>query len=118
MCYILKWRYQPRLGDPDRDTLVRAMRAEGIPLVDGYARLLHELPIFARRIAFGRDGAPAPVSQRAALLRHGNMPPLGRNQSAVPLVHPCAPAERPERYGRCREGVWKGSENMSLENQG
>ncbi len=56
-------------GDPDRDTLVRAMRAEGIPLVDGYARLLHELPIFARRIAFGPAWRPvrAPVSQRAAL---------------------------------------------------
>jgi perosamine synthetase len=58
VCYILKWRYRPRAGDPDRDTLVRAMRAEGIPLVDGYARLLHELPIFARRIAFGAHGAP------------------------------------------------------------
>jgi perosamine synthetase len=58
VCYILKWRYQPRVGDPDRDTLVRAMRDEGIPLVAGYTRLLHELPIFARRIAFGHAGAP------------------------------------------------------------
>jgi dTDP-4-amino-4,6-dideoxygalactose transaminase len=58
VCYILKWRYRPRDGDPDRATLVRAMGAEGIPLVAGYARLLHQLPIFARRIAFGARGAP------------------------------------------------------------
>src|SRR5207237_116482 len=57
-CFILKWRYRPRAGDPDRATLVRAMQAEGIPLVAGYARLLHELPIFACRIAFGAGGAP------------------------------------------------------------
>lgn len=28
VCYVLKWRYQPRAGDPDRAALVRAMRAE------------------------------------------------------------------------------------------
>ena len=71
VCYILKWRYQPRPGDPDRDTLVRAMRAEGIPLVDGYARLLHELPIFARRIAFGRAGAPFAPPYHSGPLSYG-----------------------------------------------
>jgi perosamine synthetase len=58
VCYVLKWRYQPRAGDPDRAGLVRAMHAEGIPLVEGYPRLLHELPVFARRIAHGPNGAP------------------------------------------------------------
>jgi perosamine synthetase len=58
VCYILKWRYQPRAGDPDRASLMRSMQAEGIPLVEGYARLLHELPIFDRRIAYGPSGAP------------------------------------------------------------
>ena len=72
VCYILKWRYQPRVGDPDRGTLVRIMQAEGIPLVEGYARLLHELPIFARRIAFGPDGAPFAAPYHHGPLRYGS----------------------------------------------
>jgi perosamine synthetase len=71
VCYILKWRYEPRVGDPDRATLVRLMRAEGIPLVEGYARLLHELPIFARRIAFGAAGAPFVSPYHNGPLRYG-----------------------------------------------
>jgi perosamine synthetase len=69
--FILKWRYQPRIGDPDRATLVRAMRAEGIPLVEGYARLLHELPIFARRIAFGKHGVPFVAPYHEGSLQYG-----------------------------------------------
>ncbi len=71
VCYILKWLYQPLAGDPDRAALVRAMRAEGIPLVEGYARLLHELPIFARRIAFGDRGAPFAPPDHDGPLRYG-----------------------------------------------
>ena len=71
VCYILKWRYKPQVGDPDRDALVRAMQAEGIPLVDGYARLLHELPIFARRIAFGCLGAPFTPAYHHGPLHYG-----------------------------------------------
>jgi perosamine synthetase len=71
VCFILKWRYRPRAGDPDRATLVRAMRAEGIPLVEGYTRLLHELPIFARRIAYGAHGAPFVPPYHQGTLRYG-----------------------------------------------
>ncbi len=58
ICYILKWRYSPRNGMPDRDFLVKALIAEGIPVYGGYRRLLHENPIFARKIAFGKAGCP------------------------------------------------------------
>ncbi len=50
---------------------MRAIRAEGIPLVEGYARLLHELPIFARRIAFGAHGAPFVPPYHSGPLRYG-----------------------------------------------
>jgi perosamine synthetase len=71
VCHILKWLYQPRPGDPDRDKLIAAMRAEGIPLVGGYARLLHELPIYSRRIAFGANGAPFTPPYHPGPLRYG-----------------------------------------------
>lgn len=39
--FVLKFR------DRDRDRLVRALAAEGIPAVAGYPRLLHQMPLFA-----------------------------------------------------------------------
>jgi dTDP-4-amino-4,6-dideoxygalactose transaminase len=47
--YMFKMRYQPASGMPSRDELVAMLGAEGIPAVAGYPRLLHEIPIFARR---------------------------------------------------------------------
>jgi perosamine synthetase len=57
-CYMLKFRYVAEPGMPSRDELVRILAAEGIPVVAGYPRLLHENAIFARRIAYGTGGAP------------------------------------------------------------
>ena len=55
-CYILKWRYRPEPGMPDRDAFVAAVEAEGIPLCAGYTRLLYQNPVFSRRNA-GRPAA-------------------------------------------------------------
>ena len=54
-CYILKWRYRPEPGMPDRDAFVAALQAEGIPVCAGYSRLLYQNPVFRRR----GDGCPA-----------------------------------------------------------
>jgi perosamine synthetase len=70
-CYAVKWRYLPRDGMPDRDALVRALGREGIPVVPGYRRLLHEHPLFSRRIAFGRDGCPFVPPYHPGGLRYG-----------------------------------------------
>jgi perosamine synthetase len=56
--YILKFRYRPEPGMPSRPELLASMRAEGIPLSGGYARLMHENPLFTRRIAHGSGGFP------------------------------------------------------------
>ena len=48
-CYILKWRYRPAPGMPDRDAFVAAVEAEGVPLCAGYTRLLYQNPVFSRR---------------------------------------------------------------------
>jgi len=52
VCFIAKWRYQPGPGMPDRDALVNAMAYQGIPLIPGYPRMMHETAMYTRRIAF------------------------------------------------------------------
>jgi dTDP-4-amino-4,6-dideoxygalactose transaminase len=63
VCFMLKWKYQPSAGRPDRIYLIKALNAEGIPVAAGYGRLMYEHPIFARRIAYGRKGYPWNGSQ-------------------------------------------------------
>lgn len=58
VCFILKWKYIPSPGMPDRDSLVKALIAEGIPVSRGYSRLMYENPVFSRKIAYGRKGCP------------------------------------------------------------
>ena len=43
---------------PNRDWVVKALQAEGIPVSGGYGRLMYENPIFLRKIAYGNSGAP------------------------------------------------------------
>ena len=58
-CYMFKARYVAGPGMPSRDALARMLAAEGIPVVAGYPRLLHENPIFSRRGArYGRGTCP------------------------------------------------------------
>jgi len=58
ICYILKWKYIPDSGMLDKDALVKALAAEGIPLLTGFPRLMHENPLFSRKIAYGSKGYP------------------------------------------------------------
>jgi perosamine synthetase len=57
-CYILKWRYRPAPGMPDRDAFVAAVEAEGVPLCAGYTRLLYQNPVFSRRNAVRPAACP------------------------------------------------------------
>lgn len=47
--FRFQMRYVAEKGMPSRDELVRMLAAEGIPALAGYARLLYENPLFARR---------------------------------------------------------------------
>ena len=69
-CFIAKWRYQPRAGMPDRDELVAAMSAQGIPLIPGYVRMMHEIPMYTRSIAFA-GGLPFQPPYYSGRLRYG-----------------------------------------------
>lgn len=56
--YAAAFRYVRGGGMPSRDEVVTRLQREGIPAVGGYERLLHEHPLFARRIAYGSGGHP------------------------------------------------------------
>ena len=105
---------RPGPGDP------RAGHAgRGNPACRG---LCTTAPRTARSSPAGSPYAPRrPVrptlSRRAFTLRHGNVPALGSDQRAVPLVYIRAPAQQPERYGRRRQGIRKGLEIMSPESR-
>ncbi|MBV9496286.1 MAG: DegT/DnrJ/EryC1/StrS family aminotransferase [Acidobacteria bacterium] len=46
--FMLMTRYLPSPSMPSRDELVPLLHAEGIPVVGGYSRLLHQHPLFTR----------------------------------------------------------------------
>lgn len=56
--YVWAARY---LGDETgvpRHAVARALRAEGVPMYEGYVKPLYLLPLFQKRIAIGKDGFP------------------------------------------------------------
>lgn len=72
ICFMLKWRYIPQEGMPDRDSLVEALIAEGIPVSKGYTRLMHENPIFSRKAAYGKRGCPYTCSFYRKSVKYGS----------------------------------------------
>jgi perosamine synthetase len=56
--YLYGIRYDERRVGAPRDKFVAALRAEGIPVVAGYAAPLYYAPLYQQRIAIGRDGFP------------------------------------------------------------
>lgn len=72
VCFILKWRYLPKNNMPDRDSLVDALVAEGIPVSKGYFRLMHENPIFSKKTAYGNKGCPYSCSFYRGTVKYGH----------------------------------------------
>jgi perosamine synthetase len=59
-----------------RDLFVAALREEGIPIGTGYPRPMYANPMFLKKVAFGRDGAPWRDGGRNSEVsyRHGQCP--------------------------------------------
>jgi len=57
-CYFAYWRWQPKPGRPSRAELIAGLQGEGIPIGIAFGRLMHENPVYVRRIAFGAQGCP------------------------------------------------------------
>ena len=56
--HLVPFIYRPNAGDPHRDLVLDALRAEGIPVGGGYQRLMSENPVFLRKIAYGKNNCP------------------------------------------------------------
>ncbi|MBT5415208.1 MAG: DegT/DnrJ/EryC1/StrS family aminotransferase [Rhodospirillaceae bacterium] len=53
-------------GAVHRDTLARALNAEGVPFRGGYVKPIYLMPMYKNRIALGRDGFPFTESPQTA----------------------------------------------------
>ena len=56
--YIYCLRYDAETIGIPREKFVEAIRAEGIPMVNGYAEPIYLEPVYQERIAIGKDGFP------------------------------------------------------------
>ncbi len=57
-------RYDESVSGVSRETVARALEAEGVPVWQGYVAPLYMLPAFQRRLAIGRDGFPFNLTNR------------------------------------------------------
>ncbi|MEW6593977.1 MAG: DegT/DnrJ/EryC1/StrS family aminotransferase [Thermodesulfobacteriota bacterium] len=56
--HILPFLYDAAVTQVERDDVLRALRAEGIPVGSGYVRLMPENPLFQKKTAYGQGGCP------------------------------------------------------------
>ena len=56
--HVVPFIYESKDGGPDRNKVLEALRAEGIPVGSGYTRLMSDNPIFQRKIAYGKGNCP------------------------------------------------------------
>jgi dTDP-4-amino-4,6-dideoxygalactose transaminase len=76
VCHVAAFLYDHEATGIERELLVAALRAEGVPVGTGYVRLMYENPMFLRRIAFGAGGAPwtAGAASSGVTYRRGQCP--------------------------------------------
>ena len=60
-CYPIRYDAAANQG-AHRSTMAKALAAEGIPVRGGYVKPIYLMPMYQRRIAFGRDGFPFNLS--------------------------------------------------------
>ena len=60
--YTMGLRWLENKSGLSRNLLGQALRAEGIPVATGVARLMSDHPMFQRRIAYGKNGFPFNLS--------------------------------------------------------
>jgi len=56
--HIFAMLYDARETGVEREKILAALTAEGVPVGSGYLRPMYDNPIFMKKIAYGRDGCP------------------------------------------------------------
>lgn len=87
--YCWTVRYDEDVVGVDRATFSRALEAEGFPHTQAYVQPLYLLPVFQRRVAFGRDGFPFNQSNRTY---EKGLCPVGErlHEREILFFEPCA----------------------------
>lgn len=62
--YVWALRFDARQFGCSRELFSEALAAEGVPHGVGYVKPLYQLPMFQKRIAFGREGYPFTLTDR------------------------------------------------------
>jgi perosamine synthetase len=60
--YVWAVRLNEKAVGISRKTYCKALNAEGFPLFEGYVKPLYFLPVFQKKIAFGKNGFPFSIS--------------------------------------------------------
>lgn len=56
--FVYPIRFRQEIVGVSRDSFVKALNAEGIPFGAGYVKPLYLIPIYQRKIAYGKQGCP------------------------------------------------------------
>lgn len=104
--YCWTARFDEQTVGIDRDTFSRALLAEGFPHTQAYVRPLYMLPVFQRRIGFGRDGFP--FNQTEQRYEKGMCPVAERlHEHEILFFEPCAYLVDDEQTDQLAEAVRK-----------
>ncbi len=60
--YMLKWKWEKGRTKISRDNLVKKLSKYGVPTIQGYQPLMHQIPMFSKKIAY-KNGLPWSASQ-------------------------------------------------------
>lgn len=69
--YFYGMRYDPSETAVSRASVAAALRAEGIPVSEGYTEPLYLQPLYQRRIAFGANGFPWTAAEYTGSVDYG-----------------------------------------------
>lgn len=74
--HIFSMLYDEAVIGVERQKLLAALRAEGIPVGSGYMRLMYENPLFLKKIAYGKEQCPwsCHLYSRDRTYRRGDCP--------------------------------------------
>ena len=59
---MLKWKWEKGRTKISRDNLVKKLSKYGVPTIQGYQPLMHQIPMFSKKIAY-KNGLPWSASQ-------------------------------------------------------
>ena len=57
-CYGFPMKVDPKILKVSKVKILNALKSEGVPWISGDLTLIHKLPVFKKKIAFGKNNFP------------------------------------------------------------